>query len=41
MSKIRDCSENDLKSAIKKSFQFLAEKKAIRNEKVLLSFKAR
>lgn len=41
LSKIGDCSESDLKSAIKKFFQFLAEKKAIRNEKVLLSFKAR
>jgi site-specific recombinase XerD len=27
MSKIGDCSENELKSAIKKFFQFLAEKK--------------
>ena len=38
MSKIGDCSESELKSAIKKFFQFLAEKKGIRNEKVLLSF---
>src|SRR5664279_1913508 len=35
MGKIGDCSENELKSAIKKFFQFLAEKKDIRNEKVL------
>jgi len=41
MSKIGDCSENELKSAIKKFFQFLAEKKDIRNEKVLLSFRTR
>ena len=38
MSKIGDCSESELKSAIKKFFQFLAEKKGIRNEKVLMSF---
>ena len=41
MSKIGDCSENELKSAIKKFFQFLAEKKDIRNEKVLMSFRKR
>jgi site-specific recombinase XerD len=41
MSKIGDCSENELKSAIKKFFQFLAEKKDIRNEKVLMSFRTR
>jgi site-specific recombinase XerD len=41
MSKIGDCSENELKSAIKKFFQFLAEKKGIRNEKVMMSFRAR
>jgi len=35
VSKIRDCSESELKSAIKKFFQFLADKKNIRNEKVL------
>jgi site-specific recombinase XerD len=38
MSKIGDCSESELKSTIKKFFQFLAEKKGIRNEKVLMSF---
>jgi site-specific recombinase XerD len=41
MSKIGNCSENELKSAIKKFFQFLAEKKDIRNEKVLMSFRTR
>jgi site-specific recombinase XerD len=41
MSKIGDCSENELKSAIKKFFQFLAEKKDIRNKKVLMSFRSR
>ena len=41
MGKIGDCSENELKSAIKKFFQFLAEKKDIRNEKVLMSFRVR
>ena len=41
MSKIGDCSENELKSAIKKFFHFLAEKKGLKNEKVLMSFIAR
>jgi len=41
MSKVGDCSENELKSAIKKFFHFLAEKKGIKNEKVLMSFRAR
>jgi site-specific recombinase XerD len=41
MSKIGNCSETELKSAIKKFFQFLAEKKGIRNEKVMMSFRTR
>jgi hypothetical protein len=32
---------SELKSAIKKFFQFLAEEKDIRNESVLMSFRAR
>jgi hypothetical protein len=32
---------SEMKSAIKKFFQFLAEKKDIRNETVLMSFSAR
>jgi ribosomal protein S20 len=39
MSKIGDCSESDLKTAIKKFFQFIATEKRITNEAVLKSFK--
>ena len=39
MSKIGDCSESDLKTAIKKFFQFINEEKGITNEAVLKSFK--
>lgn len=39
MSKIGDCTESDLKTAIKKFFQFIDEEKGITNEAVLKSFK--
>jgi site-specific recombinase XerD len=39
MGKIGDCSESELKAAIKKFFQYLASEKGIRNEEVLKSFK--
>ena len=39
MSKIGDCSESELKTAIKKIFQFLDTEKGITNEAVLKSFK--
>ena len=39
MSKVGDCSESDLKTAIKKFFQFMATEKGITNEAVLKSFK--
>ena len=39
MSKIGDCSESELKTAIKKFFQFLYTEKGITNEAVLKSFK--
>lgn len=39
MNKIGDRSESELKTAIKKFFRFLAEKKGVTNEAVLQSFK--
>jgi uncharacterized protein (UPF0335 family) len=39
MSKVGDCSESDLKTAIKKFFQFIDTEKGIKNEAVLKSFK--
>ena len=39
MSKVGDCSESELKTAIKKFFQFLDTEKGITNEAVLKSFK--
>ena len=38
-SKINDALESELKTAVKKFFNFLAQEKGIRNEKVLKSFK--
>ncbi len=39
MSKVGDCSESELKTAIKKFFQFLDTEKGITNKAVLKSFK--
>ena len=39
MSKVRDCTESELKTAIRKFFHFLATEKGIVNEEVLKSLK--
>jgi hypothetical protein len=38
-SKIQDALESELKTAVKKFFNFLAQEKGIKNEKILNSFK--
>lgn len=38
-SKVGDCAESELKTAVKKFFGFLDQEKGIRNEAVLKSFK--
>ena len=38
-SKVGDCTESELKTAVKKFFQFLANERGIVNEQVLESFK--
>ena len=39
MSKVRDCTESELKTAMRKFFQFLATEKGIVHEEVLKSLK--